>query len=288
MVRYVSYLTTREAEIMFILRAIGNFFVKIGRWIKNTAWVQPLLIVGGIFAIIFSIPYISAWVSSWSKGVSEGQAFYSAFKVNLDGCQYDEKNSDANKLFNYMSNEIKSPDEVNRWGEKFFVVFVQEDCQSCEDIYKGFSILKNEWNTGSFKTPEGETYNDFKLYTIYIDTEATVNNETKNLFKDYFYDGYDMKFDQIIANAEFSDYGKNMGKSYREKLADALTVSKFASPTIFLYDAKGGRTDSLGVTDVILDLTGKDKQSGVYPLAYTLFDCWYHQDIFGPNYQPKN
>ena len=43
---------------MKILRAIGHFFAKIGRWIANTAWVQPLLIVGGIFAIIFSIPYI--------------------------------------------------------------------------------------------------------------------------------------------------------------------------------------------------------------------------------------
>ena len=43
---------------MKILRVIGAFFVKIGRWIANTAWVQPLLIVGGIFGIIFSIPYI--------------------------------------------------------------------------------------------------------------------------------------------------------------------------------------------------------------------------------------
>ena len=43
---------------MKVLRAIGGFFAKIGRWIANTAWIQPLLIVGGIFGIIFSIPYI--------------------------------------------------------------------------------------------------------------------------------------------------------------------------------------------------------------------------------------
>ena len=40
---------------MVVLRAIGNFFARIGRWIRDTAWVQPLLIVGGIFAIIFSM-----------------------------------------------------------------------------------------------------------------------------------------------------------------------------------------------------------------------------------------
>ena len=39
---------------MAILRAIGRFFAKIGRWIRDTAWVQPLLIVGAIFGLIFS------------------------------------------------------------------------------------------------------------------------------------------------------------------------------------------------------------------------------------------
>ena len=40
---------------MKVLRVIGGFFARIGRWIRDTAWVQPLLIVGGIFGIIFSI-----------------------------------------------------------------------------------------------------------------------------------------------------------------------------------------------------------------------------------------
>jgi hypothetical protein len=49
---------------MKVLKAIGDFFVRIWRWIKETAWVQPLLIVGAIFAIIFSIPYFTKWISS--------------------------------------------------------------------------------------------------------------------------------------------------------------------------------------------------------------------------------
>ena len=50
---------------MVVLRAIGGFFARIGRWIKETAWIQPLLIVGAIFAVIFSIPHIIKGVSSW-------------------------------------------------------------------------------------------------------------------------------------------------------------------------------------------------------------------------------
>lgn len=284
MVRYVSYLTKWEAEMMFILRAIGNFFVKIGRWIKDTAWVQPLLIVGGIFAIIFSIPYISNWVGSWFSDSNEAVNFYSNYKVSLDGVQYESKNSDANKLFNYMASEIKSEADTKRWGEKFFVVFVQEDCTECERIYKGFEICKNEWGTGSFKTPDGETYNDFKLYTIFVDTEATINNETKNLFKDYFYNLYDVNFENIAAKMQDSAYATNVS-GYKSKIETALSHDEFATPTIFLYDAKGGSSvGELGVSEVVLDLNGRNSDSGVYPLAYALYDCWYGLDVFSPDY----
>ena len=67
---------------MKILKAIGGFFVKIWRWIKETAWVQPLLIVGAIFAIIFSIPYFTEWINSIGIG---SENYYSAHKVSLEG-----------------------------------------------------------------------------------------------------------------------------------------------------------------------------------------------------------
>lgn len=50
------------------LKVIGTPFIKLWTWIKETAWVQPLLIVGIIFAIIFSIPSITSWVQSWNFG----------------------------------------------------------------------------------------------------------------------------------------------------------------------------------------------------------------------------
>ena len=271
---------------MFILRAIGLFFVRIGRWIKNTAWVQPLLIVGGIFAIIFSIPAISSWVSSWFSGYNEANAFYNNYKVSLSDAQ--NKNSDANKLFTYMEARAKgeaTEADKKKWGEKFYVVFVQEDCSGCETIYKGFDVLKSEWGTNTFATPEGKTATDFKMYTIYVDTEETINNETKNLFKDYFYNTYDASFEEISGVMQESYYCKHVGSSYESDLETIHDADKFATPTIFLFDPDYKlNTTQLGVSEVLFTVSGKKGQSGSYPIAYTLFDCWWHLDIFSADY----
>ena len=55
------------------MKKVGNFFAKIGQgikkgflglvnWIKNTAWIQPLLIVGLIFGVIMSIKPFVSWI----------------------------------------------------------------------------------------------------------------------------------------------------------------------------------------------------------------------------------
>ena len=61
-----------------VLKAISNFFKKIWEWVKNTAWVQPVLIVSLIFAVIFSInPIIKGVKSALNSGNKDG-AFYKA------------------------------------------------------------------------------------------------------------------------------------------------------------------------------------------------------------------
>ena len=268
---------------MVVLRAIGGFFVKIGRWIKETAWIQPLLIVGGIFAIIFSIPYISSWVSSWFSDANAATNFYKGYKVSLSGADTNE--SDANTLFSYMESDTKSESDKKKWGEKFFVVFVQEDCAGCESIYKGFEALYNNWGKGEFaKDGSNES---FKMYTLFIDTEETIDDTTQNLFKKYFFNQYDQSFEDIIAVMQESNYVKNLSSStsYLNDLYTLDDVDTFASPTVFLYDAKfDGNATQLGVNEVLFTVEGKGGESGAYPIARTLFDCWYHQDIFSANY----
>ena len=266
---------------MVVLRAIGNFFVKIGRWIKETAWIQPLLIVGGIFAIIFSIPYISKWVSSWFDDSNAATAFYKDYKVSLDGAQNADKDSDANKLFTYM--QERDPEGEKKWGKKFFIVFVQEDCAGCEEIYKGFDVLDDNWGKNEFVAKDGE---DFKMYTIFIDSETTVNDETKNLFKDYFFDSVDYLFEEIIDTMQDSNYAKNVSNSssYINELQTVGESDNFASPTVFLYDPEAkDNVTQLGVSEVLFTVPGKNNESGSFPIARTLYDCWYHQDLFSSN-----
>lgn len=270
---------------MVVLRAIGGFFVKIGRWIKNTAWIQPLLIVGGIFAIIFSIPYISKWVSSWFSDSNAASSFYKDYKVSLSGADKDD--SDADALFTYMASDEKSAADIKKWGEKFYVVFVQEDCSGCEDIYKGFDVLDSNWNKGEF-AKEGSS-EEFKMYTIFIDTTEEINDTDENLFQKYFFDRVDYLFEDVIGVMQESDYVKNLDSaasaSYVNDLQTLDDAENFASPTVFLYDpAYENNETQLGVSEVLFTVSGKNNESGSYPIARTLFDCWYHQDIFSANY----
>jgi len=270
---------------MVVLRAIGGFFVKIGRWIKETAWIQPLLIVGGIFAIIFSIPYISNWVSSWFSDADAATNFYKGYKVSLDGA--DKNDSDADALFSYMakSDAEKTDAEKKKWGEKFYVVFVQEECAGCETIYKGFDVLDSNWHKGEF-AKEGQT-EKFEMYTIFIDTEDEIDNTTENLFQKYFFDRVDYLFEDIIGVMQESNYVKNLSSStsYLNDLQTLDDSVNFASPTVFLYDpAYENNSTQLGVSEVLFTVPGKNNESGSYPIARTLFDCWYHQDIFAEGY----
>ena len=90
---------------MNILKKLATPFIVVGRWIKETAWVQPLLIVGVIFAIIFSIPSITSGIQGLIDSQSDDMNWYKNFQISLDGT-YD-KTSDANDFFaDFVSQNI--------------------------------------------------------------------------------------------------------------------------------------------------------------------------------------
>src|SRR5574344_597516 len=151
---------------MIVLRAIGNFFVKIWNWIKNTAWVQPLLIVGAIFAVIFSIPSITSWVQSIAANWNSSDQFYADRKVTL----YGGEKSDAYKLFDDVYNE-----EASKYENKFFLVFVSSSCSACESCMDGFKVLNDNWNSTYIPNNSGEK---FAMHTIYVDEAPDDFTET--------------------------------------------------------------------------------------------------------------
>ena len=67
---------------MVVLRAIGRFFARIGRWIKETAWIQPLLIVGAIFAVIFSIPHIIDFFKGVASESDSANKFFAKYQIS--------------------------------------------------------------------------------------------------------------------------------------------------------------------------------------------------------------
>lgn len=275
---------------MFILRAIGNFFVRIGRWIKNTAWIQPLLIVGGIFAIIFSIPYISKWVGSWFKSDSASEKYYSSKKINLDKAE--DGNSDVDKLFSYLSD----PDNADnakakaKYGDKFFVTLVQDGCSACDERYGGFKTLEENWNKGEFSGLDGS----FKLFTIYVDSK---NDDGDNLFKNV-YNRSDVQemFEKAIEKMQDQEnhpYARNAASasSYASDLENLIIPDEITTPTTFLVDFTENApswTSENGIREVLFSFESTDG-SDDYAKARTLRNAWTNVDsqdnIFSTKYK---
>ena len=279
---------------MVVLRAIGNFFARIGRWIRDTAWVQPLLIVGGIFAIIFSIPYITKWVKSWGDDTTATEKFYNNTKLSLKNC--DKKESEVDKMFQYLlaieENDAQGIETgKKKFGEKFFLCFVQEGCSGCENNYEGLSYLKSNFTTKDEKADLYLEGGDFKYHSIY--TDQTVDGLTyDNIFDHFIIENYQQVFESLcstFADEQNYPYLVNQGgtsSSYYTnvtKLADTLE-----SPTIFLVDTTNSSsitTSNYGVTEILFSASGKDGKSDSLYKAMTFADCWNHADIFSPEYK---
>ena len=271
---------------MVVLRAIGRFFARIGRWIKETAWVQPLLIVGGIFAIIFSIPYLTKWVKSWFNDDSAAQKYYSNKKLSLKNADKDH-GSEVDELFNYLKSYSDADDAgiekgSKKFGDKFFVALVQEECANCDERYGGFKTLEENWGKGSFDNLDGE----FKLYTIFVDTK---NDDGDNLFEEV-YDRQEVTnmFEETISymSGEYGDhpYAENIGSktSYISNLENLTNREEISTPTIFLIDMTNDNrgadwTSTFGVREVLFSFDGTNG-SDDFAKARTLRNAWTNTD----------
>ena len=111
-----------------VFKAIGSFFAKIWNWIKETAWIQPLLVVGIIFGIIFSIPSISKGI----KDLSENSGKYSFINKNDISAEDFLKYEEEGKL-------------TSEYGDKFLLILVGEDCNACTTAEKGIKYFVNEY-----------------------------------------------------------------------------------------------------------------------------------------------
>ena len=269
---------------MKVLSAIGGFFARIGRWIKETAWIQPLLIVGAIFAVIFAIPHIIDGVKGWFDESDAANKYFAKYQLSLEKADQGKGESEVDELFNKL--ESKDAEAVkSKYGERFFVAYVQEDNSACKDLYGGFKMFQDKWadkKEGEFKDLAGE----FKLITIYTDSVSS-DDESVNLFNEVW--GNHIGFFEDFARSEYlanTFYAKN--KNYTtENYTNSFVGSNdtktcpMTAPLVMYFDFSDANPIKnqriIGLSDVLFSVDG----SSDLDKARTLRDCWSHKDIFG-------
>jgi hypothetical protein len=259
------------------MKPIGLFFGRVfgglWNWIKETAWVQPLLIVGSIFAIIFSIPTITEWVNGIAESINSPESYYRNFQKKLEG----EEDSDAQKLIDAM---IANSDE---FGEKFMVVFVQVNCQFCKDAQPALKELVENTSryygtqeSDSISQVTKEQFGTFKFYTIFTD-------ETY----DYPEDTTTTPFERFLQrNTDFLEKTADVARNSPYKVNNQLTdiqidtlesaeSNAIPTPTVIMYDLSDNSPEE-GISELLISIPG----ANFYDKAVTLSDAWMHRNLF--------
>lgn len=203
-----------------VLIVIARFFQKIWKWIVETAWVQPLLIVGIIFGVIFSIPAISDWIKTASENRGQGD-FYKSRRLS------------DKEIEGLIDGETTIIDKLEK-NNRFLVVIVGVDCTNCHDAEAGFKRFYN--GTGLYRSKDEQV----ALYTIY-----TVEDKNNNR-----YDTYE-KFDdtqQELIRESFVDFMDSLGRTDSEIKAGLDNIQdSIPTPTLLLYEGDSIIAVSFGV-----------------------------------------
>ena len=272
---------------MKVLSAIGAFFARIGRWIKETAWIQPLLIVGAIFAIIFAIPHIINGVKGWFDESDAANKYFNKYSLSLNNAIEKEGafvgTSKVDDLFTYIEDgEVDKVKSITK-EDKFFIAFVEENNSSCKDLYGGLKTFQEKYNKNDeFKGLQG----NFKLITIYTDSTEKVNGEDVNLFDRVWSNHYSL-FETMADGTYLPNTFYAQNKTYTQSnyenafTSDKLDECPMSAPLLMFFDYtdanKVENQKVKGLSDIIFAVDG----SSDLEKARTLKNCWAHTDIFG-------
>jgi len=305
---------------MKVLKAIGGFFARIGKWIRDTAWVQPLLIVGGIFALIFAIKPTVNWVKSWFSTGDAVEKYYQNKKLSWDNAG--NGNSQVEHLFDYMMDpEGKYKGE---FAEKFFVLFYVDGSEGCTANYDGFNFLEQNIGKDEFSNEQlkldldkrdyansdalfNSAYEASKTLTIYtvdcgeIDDRDSSESKHKTYFEKYIYGsktgtaelpGQDL-FGYLVEEEEYttpylnsiaSEQGGDGNKLLAKKWAfqeDTTETTGFYQPSCLLYEKSYyGQALEYNISEVMFDFQGEEGTGTASDKGRTVWNCWTHNKNF--------
>ncbi len=270
-------------------------FVAVGRWVKDTAWVQPLLIVGVIFGIIFSIPSIS-------KAIQEATAetdieWYALKQLSLDGTA--DKNSAADTFFEdyvkaqeYWSenNHDEARNVMKKYSneDRFILFFVQSDCSTCEDTQEAAEYLVDNWDA-LINNETSATYMGFSYQSIICD-QVVENNEQYETRKPFEYLYGNSNYYQFIYDAntagtksnyyrfgtESSTIKSNLENLVKLDEASQTFSSNFQTPMIVEINLTEDNKSEYIISNILYKLIGDD----VYERSEFLVKLWKRKDIF--------
>ncbi len=282
---------------MNFLKKLATPFVAVGRWIKNTAWVQPLLIVGVIFAVIFSIPSISTAIQEATK--TSDIAWYAVRQLSLDGTA--DKNSAADIFFqDYVTaeNAWTSGDKetarttMKKYGanDRFILFFVQEDCTTCEETQEASEYLVDNWDT--LVNNDGKTYIPFAYQSIICDQEITDNDKYKDRkafeylygnsdFYQFAYDAieYGVKTNYYRFGTESSTIKSNLNSLINSDSSSTTFSGNFQTPMIVEFDLRDTNKSECIISNILYKTIGDD----VYERSSFLVNLWKRKGVFSDN-----
>ena len=236
-----------------VLTAIGHFFRNIWRYIMTNAWIQPILIVALIFAIIFGLTGIPNLVDK-VKGL---------FNDTADNKIKNRKVIDYDDFMKMYNN-----------NETFFVVFGSDDnCASCKKLYNSINTY--------MKDEEHKNIVNAKIY--FFDVDELMDDVQKDLDKygDTDFATKGKNFDKLdeISNILYDGYADILSSfnNNEQYVSEQTTYGKYDStwgiktPTtaFFTKDANGEHSKMFNM------VVGTWEYNNSYSGINTLFECWH-------------
>lgn len=203
------------------MNKIKAFFSKVGNYIKNTAWIQPLLIVVIIFVVLFSLgPITNGIKSAWNSISTTNDMDKISYK------EYIEKVNNAND------------------DDKMIVVFSQKNCDICPSFYKSMNYyLKNTYNKGEFtiynvdlSTKDSEVKINGTKYKVYKDTTLGLVSPLNNSKEDILAQDYARKLDERIQEFQRTAF-EGVTSNDLTEVSDS-TYTYVSTPLVIWYEGK--------------------------------------------------
>lgn len=273
---------------MIVLTAIGRFFKKIWDWIKQTAWIQPLLIVGLIFGVIFSIPSIVSAAKKGKEAKNRYQAYYESFQISLE-IEKGKEVSKADRFLTGLEKVMLGSETVDTFKsefpeakDKFFLSFVAQECEKCKEARGGFEVLEDKLGDKD-KVFVAEDGYDFNMITIFADEPTSETDDDSTAFVK-FLDRHQNFFSEVGSRAWDTPYCYANQKLNEADLVALETADPddFLTPTIMLVELNEKSLkltgSDAGVTEVMFGITGVGDDD--YDKAKLLLDCWNHEGDF--------